>query len=40
MLLLDEVQFLNKTQLEALIAALHKTVPCGLPVTMVEDLTA
>lgn len=34
-LLFDEVQFLSKTQLEALISALHKTVQRGLPVTMV-----
>lgn len=34
-LLFDEVQFLSKTQLEALITALHKTVQRGLPVTMV-----
>jgi len=34
-LLFDEVQFLSKSQLEALIAALHKTVQRGLPVTMV-----
>ncbi|MBM9468496.1 ATP-binding protein [Nakamurella leprariae] len=34
-LLLDEVQFLNKVQLEAIIAALHKTVQRNLPVTMV-----
>lgn len=34
-LLFDEVQFLNKAQLEALIAALHKAVQRGLPVTMV-----
>ncbi len=34
-LLLDEVQFLSTTQLEALISALHKTVQRGLPVTMV-----
>lgn len=34
-LLLDEVQFLSKPQLEALIAALHKTVQRSLPVTMV-----
>lgn len=34
-LLLDEVQFLNKVQLEAIIAALHKTVQRDLPVTMV-----
>lgn len=34
-LLYDEVQFLSRTQLEALISALHKTVQRGLPVTMV-----
>lgn len=34
-LLYDEVQFLTQHQLEALIAALHKTVQRGLPVTMV-----
>lgn len=34
-LLYDEVQFLTRVQLEALIAALHKTVQRGLPVTMV-----
>ncbi len=34
-LLYDEVQFLSKSQLEALISALHKTVQRGLPVTMV-----
>lgn len=34
-LLFDEVQFLRQQQLEALIAALHKTVQRGLPVTMV-----
>lgn len=34
-LLLDEVQFLSKTQLEALIAGLHKTVQRSLPITMV-----
>ena len=34
-LLLDEVQFLNKQQLEALIEALHKMVQRKLPVTMV-----
>jgi hypothetical protein len=34
-LLLDEVQFLSKVQLEAVIAALHKTVQRGLPVTLV-----
>ncbi len=34
-LLLDEVQFLAKSQLEALIIALHKVVQRGLPVTMV-----
>ena len=34
-LLYDEVQFLTQPQLEALIAALHKTVQRGLPVTMV-----
>lgn len=33
--LLDEVQFLNTTELEALIAALHKTVQRQLPVTLV-----
>ncbi|MFC6239682.1 ATP-binding protein, partial [Longivirga aurantiaca] len=34
-LLYDEVQFLTQPQLEALIAALHKTVQRGLPVTLV-----
>lgn len=34
-LLLDEVQFLTRAQLEALIMALHKTVQRGLPVTFV-----
>lgn len=34
-LLLDEVQFLSKQQLEALIAALHKTVQRSYPITMV-----
>lgn len=34
-LLLDEVQFLQRTQLEALIGALHKVVQRKLPVTMV-----
>ncbi|GAB2696353.1 ATP-binding protein [Thalassiella azotivora] len=34
-LLFDEVQFLSATQLEALIAALHKTVQRELPITMV-----
>lgn len=34
-LLLDEVQFLTRPQLEALIAALHKTVQRSLPVTLV-----
>jgi hypothetical protein len=34
-LLLDEVQFLSKVQLEALIEALHKMVQRKLPVTMV-----
>lgn len=34
-LLYDEVQFLSRTQLEALISALHKTVQRGLPLTMV-----
>ena len=34
-LLYDEVQFLTQPQLESLIAALHKTVQRGLPVTMV-----
>lgn len=34
-LLYDEVQFLTQAQLESLIAALHKTVQRGLPVTMV-----
>lgn len=34
-LLLDEVQFLSKSQLEALIAGLHKTVQRSLPITMV-----
>ena len=34
-LLYDEVQFLTQHQLGALIAALHKTVQRGLPVTMV-----
>ena len=34
-LLLDEVQFLNKQQLEAIIEALHKMVQRKLPITMV-----
>ena len=34
-LLLDEIQFLNKSQLEAVIAAIHKTVQREQPVTMV-----
>jgi hypothetical protein len=34
-LLLDEVQFLTKSQLEALIASLHKTVQRNYPITMV-----
>lgn len=34
-LLLDEIQFLHKQQLEALVAALHKTVQRELPITMV-----
>lgn len=34
-LLIDEVQFLSRPQLEALILALHKTVQRQLPVTMV-----
>lgn len=34
-LLIDEVQFLSEPQLEAVIAALHKTVQRKLPVTMV-----
>jgi hypothetical protein len=34
-LLLDEVQFLTRPQLEALIAGIHKTVQRALPVTMV-----
>lgn len=34
-LLLDEIQFLDKSQLEAVIAAIHKTVQRELPVTLV-----
>jgi len=34
-LLLDEIQFLSKTQLEALIQAMHKMVQRKLPITMV-----
>lgn len=34
-LLLDEIQFLNRAQLEALISALHKTVQRTLPITLV-----
>lgn len=34
-LLVDEVQFLSRQQLEALIAALHKTIQRKLPITMV-----
>jgi hypothetical protein len=34
-LLLDEVQFLSKQQLEALIAAIHKTVQRSYPITLV-----
>jgi AAA ATPase domain len=33
--LLDEIQFLRKEQLEAIVAALHKTVQHQLPITMV-----
>lgn len=35
LLLLDEIQFLSKLQLEALVAALHKSVQRALPITMV-----
>jgi AAA ATPase domain len=34
-LLLDEVQFLKREQLEAIVAAIHKTVQRQLPITMV-----
>ena len=34
-LLLDEIQFLGREQLEAVVAALHKTVQRQLPITMV-----
>jgi hypothetical protein len=34
-LLLDEIQFLRREQLEAIVAALHKTVQRQLPITMV-----
>lgn len=34
-LLLDEIQFLDREQLEAVVAALHKTVQRQLPITMV-----
>ena len=34
-LLLDEIQFLQKEQLEAIVAAIHKTVQRQLPITMV-----
>ena len=34
-LLVDEIQFLSRSQLEALITALHKTVQRELPITMV-----
>jgi hypothetical protein len=34
-LLLDEIQFLRREQLEAIIAAIHKTVQYRLPITMV-----
>ena len=34
-LLLDEIQFLRRDQLEAVVAALHKTVQRELPITMV-----
>ncbi len=34
-LLMDEVQFLSSSQLEALIAALHRTVQRSLPITLV-----
>lgn len=34
-LLLDEIQFLRREQLEAIIAAIHKTVQHQLPITMV-----
>lgn len=33
-LLIDEIQFLNQTQFEATIAAIHKTVQRALPITM------
>ncbi|MDT5275187.1 MAG: hypothetical protein QOG95_2119 [Mycobacterium sp.] len=34
-LLLDEIQFLRREQLEAVVAAIHKTVQRDLPITMV-----
>lgn len=34
-LLLDEIQFLSPTQLEAMIAAVHKTVQRALPITLI-----
>ncbi len=34
-LLIDEIQFLNRVQLEALVKALHKTVQRSVPITMV-----
>ncbi len=34
-LLIDEIQFLNRTQLEGLVKALHKTVQRSVPITMV-----
>jgi len=34
-LLLDEIQFLRREQLEAVVAAIHKTVQRELPITMV-----
>jgi hypothetical protein len=33
--LLDEIQFLRREQLEAVVAAIHKTVQRDLPITMV-----
>ncbi|SQH28556.1 Uncharacterised protein [Arcanobacterium haemolyticum] len=34
-LLIDEIQFLERSQLEALIMAIHKTVQRALPITLV-----
>jgi hypothetical protein len=34
-LLIDEIQFLSKPQLDAAVVAIHKTVPRELPITLV-----